>query len=108
MFALKSIWDHPYTFWALLSLPAIPMIVGLASGDTRTIHQLLHPSGEFSARFMIITMMITPLTMLLKGQAWFALVDETPSVSCRCCLRLRAVTHGTLLARHRHCCTFWW
>ena len=73
MFALKSIWDHPYTFWALISLPAIPMILGLASGDPRTIHQLLHPSGEFSARFMIITMMITPLTMLLKswrGPRW--------------------------------------
>jgi len=67
MSALKSIWDQPYTFWALLSLPAIPMIVGLASGDMRMIHQLLHPSGEFSARFMIITMMITPLTMLLRG-----------------------------------------
>ena len=67
MSALKSIWDQPYTFWALLSLPAIPMIVGFASGDMRMIHQLLHPSGEFSARFMIITMMITPLTMLLRG-----------------------------------------
>ena len=67
MSALKSIWDHPYTFWALLSIPAIPMIAGIASGDPKSIHQLLHPSGEFSARFMIITMMITPLVMLLKG-----------------------------------------
>ncbi|MDA7423935.1 protein-methionine-sulfoxide reductase heme-binding subunit MsrQ [Thalassococcus lentus] len=64
---IKSIWDHPFTFWALLSIPAIPMIMGLASGDAKTIHELLHPSGEFAARFMIITMMITPLTMLLKG-----------------------------------------
>ena len=73
MFALKSIWDHPHRFWALLSLPAIPIILGLASGDPRTIHQLLHSSGEFSARFMIITMMITPLTMWLKswrGPRW--------------------------------------
>ena len=49
------------------------MIVGLASGDMRTIHQLLHPNGEVSARFMIITMMITPLTMLLRawrGSRW--------------------------------------
>jgi sulfoxide reductase heme-binding subunit YedZ len=39
----------------------------------RAIHQLLHPSGEFSARFMIITMMITPLAMWLKswrGPRW--------------------------------------
>ena len=49
------------------------MILGLASSDPRTIHQLLHSSGEFSARFMIITMMITPLTMWLKswrGPRW--------------------------------------
>ena len=73
LFALKSIWDHPHRFWALLSLPATPIILGLASGDPRTIHQLLHPSGEFSARFMIITMMITPLAMWLKswrGPRW--------------------------------------
>ena len=73
LFALKSIWDHPHRFWALLSLPAIPIILGLASGDPRTIHQLLHPSGEFSARFMIVTMMITPLAMWLKswrGPRW--------------------------------------
>jgi sulfoxide reductase heme-binding subunit YedZ len=64
---LKNIWDHPYTFWTLLSIPAIPMLIGLSSGDPKTIHQLLHPSGEFAARFMIITMMITPLVMWLKG-----------------------------------------
>ena len=67
MRSLKSLWDHPYTFWALLSLPAIPMIGGLASGDPKVIHELLHPTGEFAARFMIIAMMITPLVMLLKG-----------------------------------------
>ena len=59
--------NHPYFLWALLSLPAIPMIAGLASGDPATIHKLLHPSGEFAARFLIITLMITPLAMLLKG-----------------------------------------
>ena len=73
MFALKFIWDHPYTFWALISLPAIPMILGLASADPRTIHQLLHPSGEFSLRFMNATMTIMPLMVLLKhrcGSRW--------------------------------------
>ncbi|XYK79017.1 MAG: sulfite oxidase heme-binding subunit YedZ [Labrenzia sp.] len=64
---LKLVLNHPYSFWALLSLPAIPMIAGLTSGDPDAIQALLHPTGEFSARFMIITMMITPLTMLLRG-----------------------------------------
>lgn len=67
MSSLKSFWNHPYTFWALLSLPAIPMVLGLTSGDPEEAHKLLHPSGEFAARFMIITMMITPLTRLFKG-----------------------------------------
>lgn len=67
MSTLKSLWDHPYTFWALLSLPGIPMVMGLTSGDAQAVKQLLHPTGEFAARFLIISMMITPLMMLLKG-----------------------------------------
>ena len=64
---LKTILNHPYFFWALLSLPALPMISGVASGDPEVLHQLLHPTGEFAARFMIISLMITPLMMLFKG-----------------------------------------
>lgn len=70
MSTLKSIWDHPYTFWGLLSLPAIPMIMGLTSGTPEAIKSVLHPSGEFAARFMIITMMITPLMMLFRNARW--------------------------------------
>ncbi|MEM6371284.1 MAG: ferric reductase-like transmembrane domain-containing protein [Pseudomonadota bacterium] len=67
MQALKSIWDHPYTFWLLPSLLAIPMLSVLASGEANAIHNLLHPTGEFAARFVIIAMIITPLTLLFKG-----------------------------------------
>jgi methionine sulfoxide reductase heme-binding subunit len=70
MSAVKSFLNSPYTFWALLSLPALPMIAGLASGDAKAIGGLLHPTGEFAARFMIISMMITPLMMLFKGASW--------------------------------------
>ncbi|WP_242650946.1 sulfite oxidase heme-binding subunit YedZ [Yoonia tamlensis] len=63
----KSFFNSPYTFWGILTLPAIPMVIGLTSGDPEAAHQLLHPTGEFAARFMIITMMITPLVMLFKG-----------------------------------------
>ncbi len=59
---LSRIWNAPPTFWLLLSLPAFPMLASLADGEYR---HLLHPSGEFSARFMIIAMMLTPLMMLL-------------------------------------------
>ncbi|MEP3331556.1 ferric reductase-like transmembrane domain-containing protein [Sedimentitalea sp.] len=67
MSTFKVFWDYPYTFWALLSLPAVPMALGLTSGDPEAVKNILHPSGEFAARFMIIAMMITPLTVLFKG-----------------------------------------
>lgn len=70
MSTLKTIWNHPFTFWALLSLPAIPMITGLSSGNPEVVKNLLHPTGEFAARFMIIAMMITPLMMLFKNARW--------------------------------------
>ncbi|MCX7565846.1 ferric reductase-like transmembrane domain-containing protein [Sulfitobacter sp. F26169L] len=67
MSLLKSFFNSRYTFWGILTLPAIPMVIGLASGDPEAVHELLHPTGEFAARFMIIAMMITPLVMLFKG-----------------------------------------
>lgn len=70
MSAVKSFFNSPYTFWAILSLPAIPMTIGLTSGEPEAVSQVLHPTGEFAARFMIISMMITPLMMLFKGSSW--------------------------------------
>ena len=68
MNTFRKILNHPYFFWMLLSLPAIPMVAGLvSSSDPEIYHKLLHPTGEFSARFMIIAMMITPLKLLLPG-----------------------------------------
>lgn len=41
MSAVKHALNHPYGFWALLALPAIPMIAGLTSGDPKVVHGLL-------------------------------------------------------------------
>jgi len=58
----------PYWIWALFSIPAVGMLIeALTSDNARIFHILVHPSGEFSARFMIIAMMATPLCMLLKS-----------------------------------------
>lgn len=67
MTRVKQFLNHPYTFWALLCLPAMAMLFGFDPDDPRAVHKLLHPTGEFAARFLIITMMITPLMMLFKG-----------------------------------------
>lgn len=55
------IWNSPYTFWLLMALPAMPMLSSLWDGNLRGV---LHPSGEFSARFMILAMVLTPLVLL--------------------------------------------
>lgn len=58
----------PYWLWLILALPAFGMTNALVSSETpRIYHDLLHPSGEFSARFMILAMMATPLMLLFKG-----------------------------------------
>jgi sulfoxide reductase heme-binding subunit YedZ len=79
--------DHPWTFWVLLCLPALPMIAALAglggyeprgagqaarfaSETARLMHVLVHPTGEWAARFLIVSLACTPLVML-RPQARF-------------------------------------
>jgi len=51
-----------------MSLPALGIgIEALGAESSRVYHQLLHPTGEFAARFLIISLMATPLMMLLRG-----------------------------------------
>jgi sulfoxide reductase heme-binding subunit YedZ len=69
MGGLIQVLNAPYTFWALLALPSIGMMSGFLSGGASP-HDLLHPTGEFAARFMIIAMMITPLKMLFSTHRW--------------------------------------
>jgi sulfoxide reductase heme-binding subunit YedZ len=55
--------------WIVLSIPAVGMCIGYFSGNVLA-GELLHPSGEFSARFMIIAMLSTPLMLLCKRMGW--------------------------------------
>ncbi len=72
---LSSLLNSRIFFWGLLALPAIPMVVALSGGgaapDGRPITEaLLHPTGEFAARFMILAMVITPLRMMFPRARW--------------------------------------
>lgn len=58
-----SLLNSRYVVWLLLVLPSIPMVYGLTSGSS-TPESLLHPTGEFAARFMIVAMAITPLLLI--------------------------------------------
>ena len=66
---MGRIFNSHYFFWAVLALPAFPMVLALLSGSADP-EGLLHPTGEFAARFMIIAMMITPLRMLFPKPRW--------------------------------------
>ena len=59
-----------YWLWLLLGLPALTMITPFFDENTRALRGVLHGSGEFAARFMIISMMATPLLMLTKGSGF--------------------------------------
>lgn len=67
----RGLWSllHPYGLWAIFALPAIAMTVAIfASNDPTMLHQMVHPSGEFAARFLIVALMATPLSILLRGR----------------------------------------
>jgi sulfoxide reductase heme-binding subunit YedZ len=58
----------PWWVWVLLAMPALGMTVDLAtSTDDRIYHALVHPTGEFAARFVIVSLMATPLMLLFRG-----------------------------------------
>lgn len=56
--------------WVVLALPALTMISPLLGDDDRAFHRLLHPTGEWAARLMIIGMMASGLMLLFKGRQW--------------------------------------
>lgn len=58
----------PYWLWALLALPALGFSYEASTAaDPRVFHTLLHPTGEMSARLLIITLLASPLALLFKG-----------------------------------------
>ncbi|MFO1203408.1 MAG: ferric reductase-like transmembrane domain-containing protein [Tabrizicola sp.] len=56
--------------WVVLAIPALASLPQLFSGDARAFHGLLHPTGEWAARFMIIGMMASGLMLLFRGRQW--------------------------------------
>jgi methionine sulfoxide reductase heme-binding subunit len=66
---LRTILNNHLFIWALLALPAVAMLVGYWRGQVSAL-ELLHPTGEFSARLMIFAMMLSPLVALLGSKPW--------------------------------------
>ena len=66
---LEKFLNNYYVFWGVLAVPGVPMIVGLSAGQANA-ESLIHPTGEFAARFMILAMAITPLRTAFPGARW--------------------------------------
>ena len=50
--------------WALLAMPAVPLVAAAAVPGA-DLEELLHPSGEWSARLLVAALALTPLSVLL-------------------------------------------
>lgn len=55
--------------WALLTLPSLSMVHAVTFGGVG-FDEMLHPTGEFSARLLIVALMLTPLAMIFRGRRW--------------------------------------
>jgi sulfoxide reductase heme-binding subunit YedZ len=65
MSRLRASLDHPAVFPALLALPALPML--LAAGvadDPRALRHLVHGTGAWAGRFLVLALALGPLAML--------------------------------------------
>jgi sulfoxide reductase heme-binding subunit YedZ len=69
---IRSALDSKLLLWALLSLPAAAMIHAYLTDPELWVGDLLHPSGEWSARLIILALMLTPLSIVLRGRRWVA------------------------------------
>lgn len=56
-----------YLPWAVLALPAAALLSSLTSGDPRALHHVSGEAGEWAARLLMLTLIVTPLTMIFRG-----------------------------------------
>ena len=66
---LRIVLNNRYVFWALLAIPAAFMLFDYQNGAITAI-DLLHPTGEWSARLMIVAMMLSPLVAIFGPRPW--------------------------------------
>lgn len=66
---LRVVLDSKPLFWAVLAVPAILLVRRYFTEDIWP-DELLAPSGEWGARFIILALSLTPLSILFPRQAW--------------------------------------
>jgi len=66
---LGRILSSTFFLWLFLALPALWMLNAWRGGDL-FYGEILHVTGEFSARLMMLTMAVTPLRLMFPGARW--------------------------------------
>lgn len=66
---MRTILNNKQAFWLLLSLPAIFLLSGWSQGRIDSM-DMLHPTGEWSARLMIFAIALSPLISILGPRQW--------------------------------------
>lgn len=66
---MRTIINSVSLFWGVLALPGMVLLYGWSTGAILTM-DMLHPTGETSARLMIAAMLIGPLAGLLGPRRW--------------------------------------
>jgi methionine sulfoxide reductase heme-binding subunit len=77
---MRMILNNKYIFWALLAVPALLLLAAFGTG-ARDSMDMLHPSGEWSARLMLFAIALSPLSQLLGRRSWLQwLIDRRRAV----------------------------
>lgn len=66
---LRNILNSKYLLWALLALPFASLLGSFLAGDL-LYGEILHESGKFSARLLLLTLAITPLQLFFARAKW--------------------------------------
>ncbi len=59
-------WRSKYILWIFIMLPGLMFSIGLLNGKLN-YDSLMHATGEFSARFLVLSLIATPLLMLMPN-----------------------------------------
>lgn len=60
-------WRSKYVLWIAMMLPGLMFCIGMLRGSMH-YDNLMHATGEFSARFLVFSLIATPLVMLFPGR----------------------------------------
>ncbi len=69
MVAVKNILNSKYFLWAVLALPFAGLGNSLRDIDMN-YGEVLHTSGELSARLLLVTLAVTPLRLFFARASW--------------------------------------